>query len=337
SLLGVAITGLPPLILRWADSGNPVLPAYNNIFRSKYWLPVNEQLNFPFWMHPGAWGPIAGVWKAVVDPKLMSEDAPPGAFGVLIGALVIALLLGWIGSDRSRASRVVWVALLPAAVFWWLSLRYLRYLLPAGFVSVALIIMLTPGVKLRGRGQLLAIAGVTLAAAASFPVTISQFWNVPAHKPPIYAAIGRWSASSYESAALPEREALLAFNRLSPPGAQVATSAYERGWLTHGRDLYNLHYEPVPLMELRGPLPTNGDQAYADLRAIGIGWLLVTEADRLQNQPGYLSEVITTHGRIEFSARGWDLYRLVARPPVPAPLTACDRPSRVVPPCWAGP
>ncbi len=337
SVLGAAITGLPPLILRWVDSGNPLLPAYNNIFHSKYWLPVNEQVNFPFWMHPGSWGPVTAIWKAVVEPQLMSEDAPPGAFGVLIGAIVVAVLLGWIGRDRSRASRVVWVALLPAVAFWWVSLRYLRYLLPAGFVSIALIIMLTAGLELKRRGRLLAIAGVTLAAAASFPVTISEFWNVPDHKPPVYAAIGRWSASSYESAALPERQAILAFNRLSPPGAHVATSAYERGWLTNERDLYNLHYEPVPLMELRGPLPTNGDQAYTDLRVIGIGWLLVSETDRLQNQPGYLSQVITTHGRIEYSARGWDLYRLVAHPPAPKPLTACDQPSRSVPPCWEGP
>ncbi len=336
SLLGAAITGLPPLILRWVDSGNPLLPAYNNIFRSKYWLPVNEQVNFPFWMHPGSWGPVTVVWKAVAEPQLMSEDAPPGAFGVLIGAIVLALLLGWLGRDRSRGSRVVWVALLPAIVFWWVSLRYLRYLLPAGFVSVALILMLTSGVKLRRRGATLAVAGVVLAAAASFPVTIAQFWNVPDHKPPIYAAIGHWSAASYESAALPERQAILAFDRLSPPNAHVATSAFERGWLTGGRDLYNLHYEPVPLMELHGPLPVNGDQAFADLRAIGIGWLLVTEADRLQNQPGYLSQVITTHGKIEYSARGWDLYRLVADPPRPIPLAPCDR-APGVPSCWGGP
>jgi hypothetical protein len=335
--LGAAITALPPLILRWVDSGNPLLPAYNNIFRSKYWLPVNEQVNFPFWTHPGSWGPITAVWKAVVEPQVMSEDAPPGAFGLLVGAIVVAVLLGWMGRDRRRASRVVWVALLPTIVFWWISLRYLRYLLPAGLVSIALIVMLMSGLELRKRARLLTLAGVTLAAAASFPVAISQFWNVPGHKPPVYAAIGRWSAASYESAALPERQALLAFNRLSPPRAHVATSAFERGWLTGGRDLYNLHYEPVPLMELRGPLPRNGDQAFADLRAIGIGWLLVTEADRLQNQPGYLSEVITTHGRIEFSARGWDLYRLVPKPPTPVPLTACDRVSGRVPSCWEGP
>jgi hypothetical protein len=338
SALGAAITGLPPLILRWIDSGNPLLPAYNNIFRSKYWLPVNEQVNFPFWVHPGSWGPVKAVWKAVVEPQVMAEVAPPGEFGVLVGAIVLALLLGWVGRGRDRASRVVWMALVPALIVWWVSLRYLRYLLPIGFVSIALVIMLgSGGVILGRRGRNVAIVALGLATAASFPVTISQFWNVPAHKPPVYAAIGRWSASSYESAALPERQAILAFNRLSPPGSRVATSAYERGWLTGGRDLYNLHYEPVPLMELRGPLPTNGDEAFVDLRGIGIEWLLVTEGDRLQNEPGYLSQVITSHGKIEYSARGWDLYRLVARPPAATALASCDRVSKGVPACWGGP
>ncbi len=336
--LGATVTSLPPLLLRWVETENPVLPAYNNIFHSKYWLPVNEQLNFPFWLHPGAWGPLAAVWKAVTEPNLMVEDAPPGAFGMLIGITVLALLLGWLGRDRSRANRVVWIALVGAAVFWWVNLRYLRYLLPTDFVAFALLLMLTAGVSLGRRSRSLGLLAVTLTAIASFPVTIAQFWNVPAHKPPVYAAVGHWKASSYEEAASPDRNALLAFNRLAPRDARVATPAvaFQRVWLKPERDIYNLNYEVTPLMEIDGPVPqpTNGDEALRDLRRLGIGWVLVTEADRLQNEPGYLSQVITTHGKPEFDARGWDLYRLVARPPRPAPLGRCDARHEVVSSCW---
>jgi hypothetical protein len=337
SVLGAMITGLPPFVLRWIDSGNPVLPAYNNIFRSPDWLPVNETANLPFWVHPGAFGPVKAIWDAVIEPQLMAEDAPPGAFGVLVGAIVVAVLMGWLGRDRSHATRVVWFALLPALIFWWLSLRYLRYLLPVGFVSVALILMLTSGVTLGRRARVLCITGATLAAIASFPVAISQFWNVPAHKPPVYAAVGRWNAASYEDAALPERPAILAFNRLAPPGARMATTAYERAWLTQGRDLYALQYDVAALMEIHGPLPTAGDPTLKLLRGIGINWVLVTGADRLLNEPGYLSQVLTTHGKIEFGERGWDLYRLVDRPPRSTPLAACDRVGVGVPACWGGP
>lgn len=332
--LGAAVTGLPPLVLRWIDTGNPILPAYNNIFGSKYWLPINEKLNFPFWLHPGSLGPLNGIWKAVVEPSLMVEDAPPGAFGVLIGTIVLALLFGWLGRDRARATRVVWIALIPAVAFWWVNFRYLRYLLPIGFVSTALVLMLTSGIALGRRALLAGVVGVTLATIASFPVSISQFWNVPTHKPPVYAAIGRWKASSYESAEFSERPAILAFNRLAAPGARMATTAFQRVWLTQERDLYNLKYEVVPLMELSGIIPKTGDQAFIGLRRLGIKWVLVTEDERLLNEPNYLSEVITTHGEIEFSDRGWDLYRLVERPPTPDPLSSCDRTSNSVPSCW---
>ncbi len=337
SALGAAITGLPPLVLRWIDSGNPLLPAYNNIFRSPDWLPINETANFPFWSHPGSLGPIRAIWVAVGEPQLMAEATPPGAFGVLVGAIVVAALLGWIGHDDSRASRIVWIALIPALIFWWVSLRYLRYLLPVGFVSVALILMLSSKVTIRRTGRSVGLIAVTLAAVACFPVAISQFWNVPAHKPPVYAAFGKWSASSYEDAALTERPALLAFNRLSPPRARVATSAYEREWLTQERDLYNVHYEVMPLMELHGPAPVSGQNAYRALGRLGIEWVLVNGVDRLLNEPGYLSEVLSSHGKIEFGARGWDLYRLVPHPPAITPLMPCDRGAKGVPPCWGGP
>jgi hypothetical protein len=334
---GAAITAIPPLAARWIDTGNPVLPAYNNIFRSPYWLPVNEKLNFPFWPNAGTLGPIKVVWEAVLHPSLMVEDAPPGAFGILIGAVLFALLLGWTGRDRSRASRYVWLALLPSVAIWWVALRYLRYLLPIGFVSVALVLILISGASLGRRGQIVSAVAVTLVSIASFPVTIGQFWNVPDHKPPIYAAIGHWSASSYEDDAFSERPAILAFNRLAPPGSLMASDSFERVWLTDGRDLDALTFEVNARLELHGPLPTNGNQAFTDLRAIGIDWVLVTEASRQLNEPNYLSEAVTTHGKDEFSDRGWDLYRLVSSPPQPAPLAACDRLARGVPVrCWGG-
>ena len=337
--LGAAITVLPPVVLRWIDSGDPILPAYNNIFRSPYWPHVNEQANLPYWVHPGSFGPIKAIWSAAVKPLLMAEDAPPGAFGVLVGAVIVAVLLGWLGQDRSRATKVVWVALIPALIFWWATLRYLRYLLPVGFVSVALVLMLTSGVSLGRRARLLSIGALALGAIASFPVTISQYWNVPTHKPPVYAAVGHWKSSSYLESAFTAYPSIMAFNRLSPPGARVITDAFQRVWLTQKRDLFNLHYEVVPLMEIHGPtpMPTTGDQTFADLRRLGIEWALVSEGDRVLHEPDYLSEVLSTHGADVFSERGWDLYRLVSKPPPPIPVAACDHVPNSIQPCWGVP
>jgi hypothetical protein len=339
SVLGAMITALPPLVLRWIETGNPILPAYNNIFHSPYWPPINETLNFPYWPHPGAFGPLTAIWKAVVEPQVMAEAAPPGSFGLLIGATVLAVLLGWLGRDRARAARVVWIALIPAVIYWWVSFRYLRYLLAIDLVSVALVLMLTANVRIGGRVRTLAIIAATLAAIASFPVMIAQFWNVPLHKPPVSAAIGRWSEASYLNAGFNERPAILAFNALSPTHARVASDAFQRVWLTGGRDIYNLHFEITPLMEIHGPTPkpTTGTQTFEDLRRLGIDWLMVTESDLLQNETGYLSQVITTHGKIEYGERGWDLYRLVERPPTALPVGACDATHDAVSSCWGVP
>jgi hypothetical protein len=333
--LGAAITSLPPLVLRWIDSGNPVLPAYNNIFRSSYWPPVNEKFNFPFWPHPGTLGPLKAIWKGVLDPGLMAQTAPPGAFGILIGAVLFALLCGWCVRESSRANIVVWIALLAAVAYWWTNLRYLRYLLPVGFVSVALTLMVLRRRSLQGRAQLIGIIGVTLAAIASFPVAMGQFGNVPAHKPPIYAAIGHWKAASYEDAAFEERPAILAFNRLAPPGSLMASNAFERTSLTDARDLYYT-WEVTNRLELRGSLPTTGDQAFRELNMIGIDWVLLPEPSLTAGESDYLSQALILHGQIEFAERGWNLYRLVSRPPDPTPVAACDSAPAGVPACWGG-
>lgn len=317
--LGAAITGLPPLVLRWVDTGNPVFPAYNNIFRSRYWLPVNETFDFPFWPHPGTFGPLKVIWESVLDPSLMTQAAPPGAFGILIGAVLFALLFGWCVRERSRANIVVWAALLVAIAYWWVTLRYLRYLLPIAFVSVALTLMVVRVGSLRAWARWTGILGVTLATIASFSVSIGQFWNVPAHKPPIYAAIGRWKASSYEEAAFEERPSILAFNRLSAPSSLMDSNSFERISLTNHRDL-DYTWEVTARLELRGPLPTTGDQGFHDLRAIGIEWVLIPETSLPADEPGYLTQVLSRHGKIEFAERGWDLYRLVGLLPSSTPL-----------------
>jgi hypothetical protein len=116
----------------------------------------------------------------------------------------------------------------------------------------------------------------------------------------------------------------------------MATTAYERVWLTQERDLYALSYDVPGLLKLHGPLPASGDATLRELRKLGIDWVLVTGPERLQNEPGFLSRVLTTHGSPEFGERGWDLYRLVESPPSPRPLYGCDASPRGVPACWGG-
>jgi hypothetical protein len=131
---------------------------------------------------------------------------------------------------------------------------------------------------------------------------------------------------------------MLRFDRISPPGSLMASDSFERVWLHEGRDLDNLNYEVIPRLELHGALPRNGDEAFTDLKAIGIDWALVAGPSSQLNEPNYLSEALTTHGKIEFALKGWDLFRFVQTPPKPKPLAACDRVAHGVSvACWGGP
>lgn len=337
-VLGAFITGAPPLILRWIDTGNPVFPAYNNIFKSPYWLPVNEKLNFPFFPHPGTLGPFKAIWDAMVSPGVMQEAAPPGALGALIGIVLVAALVGWRHRRRTGGVFVLWIAIVIAVLAWWIEFRYLRYLLPAAFASVVLLLAISGSpARMSSRARTGTAVMLGVATAAAFAVSVAQFWNVPNKRVPISASIGRWDAGIYLDTALPERSAVLAFNALAPPGSAMVTDAFERDWLTQGRDLY-APWEVTDLLQLRGQnAPASGAQAFARLKAMGVGWALVTGANRMLSGSAWLPEVLRTHGQPRFSAVGWDLYQLVAHPTAPSPAAACDSAATGLPTCWAGP
>jgi hypothetical protein len=335
--IGALITAAPPLVLRWSDTGNPVFPAYNNIFKSPYWLPINEKFNFPFWPHPGVLGPLKAIWDSMVSPLGMQEAAPPGSFGALIGIVLVALLVGWRYRRRTPGSFVLWIAIVIAVAAWWMEFRYLRYLLPAAFASVVLVLATWRPAALGSTARASTVVAVAVAAAASFPVSVAQFWNVPNRRVPISAAIGRWAASDYLDTALPERDAILAFNSLSPPHSVMVTDAFERDWLTQGRDL-DATWELNDLFQLHGrSVPTSGNAAYARMKAMSVNWALVTGPDRVISGSTWLAEVLHTHGQPRFSAEGWDLYQIVDHPTPPAPLASCDDVAAGLSHCWAGP
>lgn len=338
---GALITGAPPVVLRWIDTGNPVFPAYNNVFRSPYWLPINETWNFPFWPHAGLLGPFKAVWEIVFNPGLMNDTAPPGVFGVLAAVLLAALLVGWRQREARSGTIVLWLAVVLGTVVWWHEFRYLRYLLPEGIAAVVLLVALSAGPSTRLSRHPLSVAVIALGATATFSVALAQFWNVPnSGRPPISAAIGRWSAANYLSREFAERPAILAFNSVAPAGARMVTDAFQRVWLTDGRDLFE-PWEATELMQLHGGSPSSGPRAFARLSAMNIRWVLVDDEDPKVNAAAltgaqrWLPEVVASNGEPRFAAAGWELYQLVRHPVHAAPVAACDRRPTATASCWS--
>ena len=231
------VTGAPGYVLRWIDTAT-IFPAYNNIFKSRYWLPVNEKLDFPWDPHPGLLGPLKAIWRSIVDPSLMGQALPPGAFGAFTGIVLVAVLIGWRWRRRTPGALVLWTALVISVVAWWVEFRYLRYLLPVAIASVVLLLAAARRPAITGSVRVPVALAIGLATGASFAVSVAMFWNVPNRKLPISAADGHWKETDYLNAALAERFAFLKFDQISPPNSVMFTDAFERIWLTRGRDLY---------------------------------------------------------------------------------------------------
>src|SRR5262249_53267221 len=138
---GVALGGLliagPAFVVRWIDTGNPVFPAYNTIFKSPHYPLVDEQYNFPYWQHTDLWDALKAPYEAVVHPWLMNDSMPGGSMGLLAAAVAIAVVVGWRARGR-RSVSIVWIALVIGLIGWWVQFRYLRYALPIALVSVLL-------------------------------------------------------------------------------------------------------------------------------------------------------------------------------------------------------
>lgn len=335
--LGALAVAGPALALRWIDTGNPVFPTYNTIFKSPHYPLVNEQYDFPFWPGAGLWDAVRAPYEAVVNPSAMTVALPPGTLGVLIPAVVLAVLLGWrraAGIPDRRSVVVVWIAVVVSLLAWWVQFRYLRYLLPTAVVSVVLVLTQLRGWHPHRRMTPILLIAAAAAGALYLPSTVANYWNVPKRDLPFGAAFGRWDKQEYLRAVFPEADALNAFQRAAGPGATAVSSAHERTFL-HDREI-SAPWEVARLLELSGPLPTAADDALQRLRRLGIGWALITDPDRSGEGTGWLDAVIQRHGELTFGDHGWDLYRLVDRPPRPRMLPVCDPDLRGRPGCWTG-
>ncbi len=334
ALVGLALGGMaaaaPAFALRWIDVGNPVLPAYNNIFKSSYWPPVNETLNFPFFQDGN---PLEVIVKSVTEPSLLNEAAPVGAMGFLVVAILVLIVAGWRGSWSVPGLPAVWFAVLIATVAWYFQFRYLRYLLPSGALAVVAIGLALPGRVRTRRAELVALGAVALSAVMFWPSTVALFWNVPGRDIPLAVALGSRADHDYERASMIELDALDAYDRLAPPGALALGDPHQRLWLTEGRDLSPV-WEVTSRLEIDGPMPT-GARLYSGVRALGIDWMIVGEGGGALSVP-WSASLLERHGEVVWADRGWTVYRLVDSAATGTPLESCDDRLAGVEGCWQG-
>lgn len=151
ALLAFAVVGGSAYAQAWWLTGNPVLPLFNDVFRSPYFAPL--AFDDPRW-HAG-FGPLL-PWRLVFDTSRYLEDGEAAlgfALVFMAGAWVVALL--------RRESRAVAVAAALGLALTLLPLQYARYALPALAVLLPVLVMASAAV-LRPRGFTLLLAGLCM-------------------------------------------------------------------------------------------------------------------------------------------------------------------------------
>lgn len=337
---GLALAA-PTFAVKWIELGNPLLPNYNDVFRSRYWPTDYDAVTFPasYAGGPGTETPFSHVsevgevlLRTATDTGRMSQAAPDGSFGLIAAATLVVALLLWSRGRGARELVVLWGGVAVAAVVWYLQFRYLRFLLPAGAVAIAALALAAPARQPGPRLDLGAVGALVGCAALMWVPTVAQFWNVPGRDLPIRAALGLEDDYEYERTSMPERDALAAFDRLAPPGAMVMSTAEQRLWLTEGRDI-SPHWEVRRRLESAAAPPAS-DPAVLRYRKLGVEWILGMRSGRPFGDPG-VPELLDRNGQVAWADRDWILIALVDRPTAPAPI-GCDDRLTGRPGCWEG-
>ena len=337
---GLALVG-PVYAVKWIELGNPVLPTYNNIFKSEYWTVDDRPLNFPASYVGGAGeeGPLAGLREPIevllrtaTDTNRASQAAPDGSFGVVVAATLVAVLLLWSRGRGARELLVLWGGLVVAAIVWYQQFVYLRFLLPAGAVAIVGLALAATGRRLGPLAERGAVAALAVCAALMWVPTVAQFWNVPGKDLPWRAALALEDDYDYELKSNPERDAIAAFDRLAPPGATVMTPLQQRLWLTEGRDI-SPHWEVQRRLD-SASAPPAGDPALVRYRKLGVEWILGRRNGIPFADPG-VPELLDRHGQVAWADRDWLLVQLVEKPRAPRPI-GCDDTLAGRPGCWEG-
>jgi hypothetical protein len=149
TVAGALMVAAPPLVLRWIDTGNPVLPFLNNVFRSPHW-PATDNLGF---LDPArlAW---LGLAVALLSAWLLLRGRP-GWRPVLrvlgaVGVAVVILISAWSWIDSGSPPRPIggfWESIAdPGRHVSWAPVGTL------GLLSVAVPIALLIGWRQWGRG-----------------------------------------------------------------------------------------------------------------------------------------------------------------------------------------
>ena len=229
--LAFAAALAPWPILRYIQTGNPVFPLLNGIFRSPLWPQIDVVSNPAYSLDRFGLGKDpAAILATPLALSYAAERFDDAALGAGFGIALLLLPLALIGRRGSAEVRYLALISVSALVIWVLSVPYARYLLP---VFGALTVLAAVGLDdlSRSAGGLAARIASSVPAllmAASLPLVLFMLPGASA-RIPYEVALGLETREAYLSRLLPTYDPLRLVASSTGAGSNVLLLSFHAG------------------------------------------------------------------------------------------------------------
>jgi len=337
SMLFVALFGagaLPPgcvwPLLRYVQTGNPVYPFLNGIFRAPGLPLTNEWMHFSIYgMGNGVSALVALPWNISFHADRFIEALHPYVLGpFLLLALAGCVAWPWLKGELRWA---ISIAVL-YTIAWFFRVQYLRYLAPVlplvALIAAGSLHRVLESLGSTQRRAALMMVGA-LVACPSLVIWLASYYNIP-ERIPFAVIFGSESRSEYRARILPVYPAFGAVGK--------ACWSSSRGVLTIQNEYDYLCPAMVAWTAPRASFvyQQESDDGYREmLRKLDIAYVVIDDpAEEAPTIPFLASGFLDRAGEILYQGRGATAIRLLApgerpsRRTVPARLVSADTPYR---------
>jgi 4-amino-4-deoxy-L-arabinose transferase-like glycosyltransferase len=307
------LIAIPLYALVWVQTGNPVFPLLNGIFKSPLWPQVNTFFNDTHFGMPATLSNLVVFpFRLTLDTIRFGEAMPRGALGLsLLLAFPFSLCL------LPRVSRAVQVIAATALV----SLILLFYTMQAGRYYVAIlpviaVIGAATALKCPGPdnriGQALVKVCLVVAIVVQFPALTTQYWNIP-ERFPFRVAAGMEDRDTFARRALDTYSGAMHISKTATAGERVLGVEVETG-----RFYLDAPLTTAPLSTLDQPVRRlwemkPGPELATAIRQAGFTRIFARTSALEKSPPGYPyleKAFLDAHATLEFSDEATTVYRL---------------------------
>ncbi len=297
-------------VVRFLQTGNPVFPFLNAIFKSPLWPAVNEWFNFArYGIGTGLPSIVQLPWAMTFDAIKFWEGSPPG----VLGPSLLAVFLVIFNRRWTMPVALTTFTLTAFALAWAFSVQNLRFFLPGVplicILIGSLLISQDESTRPLSRAGVLVCRGVVIVwMLTSLPLWLATYWRIP-ERIPYGVATGRESRSSYLSRTVASYEAYQRLNASQAPNDVYVVAVGDHFFLYANGKVESITTSRAlkPLVQAR-----TSDEVMSFVRQKGITHLVVNRwalPRSLEVIVLVQQTFLDAHAELEFARHNVELYR----------------------------